>query len=369
MPEKSIVPGFGQCTACALAAQKGSATGSLPTSHSEVCCLFKFQRQGQPPSCLKATLHGASTCGGLCGNCPSGSKLRQVQSLAKSLPEHPASSDAEKARPAATGKRGGLKIAPRRRPGFRKLTIEIRPPKFKRKLWFGTYEHGDIDRARDAINYYMGVNAPYHLADSPSIFARYKLGIEYNELHPSCDQFVPVGKKPMRASVFFARQVKEVIQNVTGKRKGQQRRPRVAGKKGAKKEPSTPEPVLSCASGVTSLPCASDCASAMAWDDVAAAEAEEEAEAREAGEVAEVAAAACGASSPNANSELASTVHQPPIEIFTIPGEIPFESQQFSFNSDLDAYVQDVWDLSGFDWELDVMEDDGPFRLFPLDSE
>lgn len=114
------------------------------------------------------------------------------------------------------------KIAPRKRRGFTKLTIEIRPPRFKKKLWFGTWQEEEIARAMDAINYYMGSNEPFNLPDSPLIFAEYPLGIEYRELKPSCEEFIQVGQKKVRASVYFARRVKEVIKAVTrGNKKAQ----------------------------------------------------------------------------------------------------------------------------------------------------
>lgn len=313
MPDKPCVPEFGQCRSCALA---GPVNGPLPTSHTEVCCLYKFQRQGQPPFCLKEKLRD-----GLCENCPSRLKFQQqLQDQPTPLPELPPQprSDAEEVRAPDAGKKSGLKIAPRRRVGFKKLTIEIRPPKFKRKLWFGTYEPEDVDRAKDAINYYMGSNLPYHFSDSPSIFAQHRLSIEYRELHPSCEQFRQVGEKWMRETAVFARQVKEVIQKVTGKKRGQQRRPRSAGKNAAKKE-STPEPVASCASGVTSLPCASDYASGMASEETSNVA------------VAAATATTYGASSSEVNSELAS---------FTSP----FESQEDdSFNLDMETYVGWKW--------------------------
>ncbi|KAG0579444.1 hypothetical protein KC19_4G099300 [Ceratodon purpureus] len=123
------------------------------------------------------------------------------------------------------------KIAPRKRRGFTKLTLEIRPPRFtleiqpprfKKKLWFGTWQEEEMTRAKDAINYYMGSNEPFILPDSPLIFAQHPLGIEYRELKPSCEEFVHIGQKQVRASVYFARQVKEVIKAVTrGKKKAQ----------------------------------------------------------------------------------------------------------------------------------------------------
>jgi hypothetical protein len=272
---------------------------------------------------------------------------QQLQDQATPLPELPSqsSSDAEEVRAPDTGKKGGLKIVPRRRPGFKKLTIEIRPPKFKKKLWFGTYEPEYVDRAKDAINYYMGSNLPYNLSDSPSIFAQHGISIQYRELLPSCEQFRESGEKKMRATTFFAREVKRVIQKVTGKKRGQQRRQRSTGKNVVKKD-STPEPVASCASGVTSLPCASDCASAMAWE-----------------ETSNVAVAAAtttyGASSSEANSELATTVNLPsPCGISTSPNE----SQEFeSFDSEMER-ILDLWNPPG-DWSS-LDDDNGSFPFF-----
>jgi hypothetical protein len=180
--------------------------------------------------CLKCEA-GTSACAGLCEHCPSKLKLPSSE-------------------PAATPRRAGAKIAPRQRRDFKKLTFEIRPPKFKKKLWFGTYDPEDVARAADAINFYMTIGEPYNYPDSPRIFAAHKLAIEYHQLRPSCEDFVKVGEKKMRTSAYFARQVKDAIKAVTGKKKGQQRRQRAG--KNVRKE-ATPEPVVSqCASGVTS---------------------------------------------------------------------------------------------------------------------
>lgn len=351
MPDKPCVPEFGQCRSCALAAQKGPVNGPLPTSHTEVCCLYKFQREGKPPLCPKEKLSD-----GLCLNCPSRLKFRQqLQDQASPLPELPSqsSSDAEEVN---TGKKGGLKIVPRRRPGFKKLTIEIRPPKFKKKLWFGTYELEDVDRAKDAINFYMRSNLPYYLQDSPAIFAQHRLRIDYRELLPSCEQFLQVEQKQMRATAFFAREVKRVIQTVTGKKRGQQRRPRSTGKNIVIKKEPTPEPVVSCASGVTSLPCTSDCASATAWEETSNVA------------VAAAATTTYGASSSEANSELAITGNPPCCEVFTSPFE--FQEDE-SFNLDMETYLPDCnwWNLldgSSLDVEGEpgMMEDNGSFPCY-----
>lgn len=112
------------------------------------------------------------------------------------------------------------KIEPRLRQGFKNLTLEIRPRRFKKKLWFGTYTTEEIDRARDAVNYYMGCNQPYTHPDSPLIFASKPLkGIRFEDLQPSCDDFVQVGDVQELKYKYFARQVKEVIHSVTGKQK------------------------------------------------------------------------------------------------------------------------------------------------------
>jgi len=125
--------------------------------------------------------------------------------------------------PAETGSqpRKRKKIEPRHRQGFKKLTIEIRPQRFKKKLWFGTYTTEEIDRARDAVNYYMGCNQPYTYPDSPLIFASRPLkGIKFEDLHPSCEDWVQVGDGQLELKYkYFARQVKDVIHSVTGKQK------------------------------------------------------------------------------------------------------------------------------------------------------
>ena len=120
------------------------------------------------------------------------------------------------------------KIEPRLRLGFKKLTLEIRPRQFKKKLWFGTYTPDEIDRALDAVNFYTNYGQPYKFPDSPEIFAQKPLkGIKFEDLLPSCDQYIQVGDEPELTYLYFARQVKEVIHSVMGKqKKSAQRRPK-----------------------------------------------------------------------------------------------------------------------------------------------
>ena len=226
-----------------------------------------------------------------------------------------------------SGTRKCSKIAPRKRRGFSKLTIEIRPPRFKKKLWFGTWQEDEISRAKDAINFYMETNLPYILSDSPQIFTQHPLGIEYRQLKPSCEEFIQVGQKEVRASVYFARRVKEVIKAVTrgNKRKAQ------PSKKLLKSKLSAPdntlslqedtqniyEPVKSCSSGSTSssvMPSTSastsssmPCAPGDVW---------------------------YGASCSEAHSELTPVqpYFVPPSEILTYEGEIPMESESELYN-------------------------------------
>ncbi|KAG0618885.1 hypothetical protein M758_4G098600 [Ceratodon purpureus] len=232
MPDRASTPVYDKCTSCAFASEKGPVCGPWPTSHTDVCCLYKFNRQEQSALCQDKDVgqKANGTCDGLCKNCPSRLKFPQLQI---ELPvEEPSQRSSD-----VTSQEGttdvpqsctsvqsrtpkSSKIAPRKRRGFTKLTIEIRPPRFKKKLWFGTWQEEEIARAKDAINYYMGSNEPFILPDSPLIFAQHPLGIEYRELKPSCEEFVQVGQKQVRASVYFARRVKEVIKAVTrGKKK------------------------------------------------------------------------------------------------------------------------------------------------------
>lgn len=116
------------------------------------------------------------------------------------------------------------KIVPRLRTGWKKPTIEIRPSRFKKKLWFGTYTEEEIERAEDAVNYYMGYNLPYNYPDSQQIFAEKPLELKFEDLMPSCDQTIEVDGEEELAYKYFARQVKEVIHSVTGKQKKTQKK-------------------------------------------------------------------------------------------------------------------------------------------------
>lgn len=90
----------------------------------------------------------------------------------------------------------------------------------------------------------MGNNEPYLLPDSPVLFAQHPLGIKYRELQPSCEDFIQVGQKQVRASVYFARRVKEAVKSITrGKKLKPQptRKSSLKSKLVGKREPSQQE--------------------------------------------------------------------------------------------------------------------------------
>ncbi|KAG0590557.1 hypothetical protein M758_1G098600 [Ceratodon purpureus] len=252
MPEKANHSGFDKCNSCASTSD-GPELGPLSTvSHPQVCCLFKVARQGQSAPFLNEG--SQKRYDGFCDYCPSRKSSMEFHAGPVDRPP-PSSSDAPQAGivALATGceaapevtrspSRKRKKIEPRKREGFKNLTLEWRPPKFKAKIWFGTYSKDEIERARDAVNYYLGRNEAYFLDDSPRIFAeRPLMGIRFEDLLPSCDQvidkqilrerslmgikfedFLPSCDQVMDtlpAYVIYGRQVKEVIHSVLGKQK------------------------------------------------------------------------------------------------------------------------------------------------------
>jgi len=77
---------------------------------------------------------------------------------------------------------------------FRKprgYTVEIRPPKFKRKIWMGTYKREtDARIARDLFTYYTESETTpqdFNFECSPKVFDDLKkLDTPFESLHPSC---------------------------------------------------------------------------------------------------------------------------------------------------------------------------------------
>lgn len=228
MPEKASNSGFAKCNSCA--SSEGPGLGPLPTvSHEQVCCLFKVARPEQYAPFPNEKSHKRYDYDGICEDCPSRLKFEEELQVGPVYRPPQRSSDAPRegivalatdceAAPEVTGSqsRKRKKIEPRHRVGFKKPTLEWRPPKFKRKLWFGTYADDEIDRARDAVNYYLGRNEPYILPDSLGIFAGRPLkGIKFEDLLPSCDLYI----EGERADKSFGRQVKDVIHSVLGRQK------------------------------------------------------------------------------------------------------------------------------------------------------
>lgn len=232
MPERTNHSVLEKCNSCATS--NGSGLGPLPTvSHAEVCCLFKVAAPGCQCSANSFLNEGCpKQYDGRCQGRPS--RLKALQLCPVYRPGQRSRSDAsqEGCEAALTvtksPSKNRKKIEPRLRLGFKKLTLEIRPRQFKKKLWFGTYTPDEIDRAMDAVNYYTNYGQPYKYPDSPEIFAQKPLkGIKFEDLLPSCDQYIQVGDEPELTYLYFARQVKEVIHSVMGKRKkSAQRRPK-----------------------------------------------------------------------------------------------------------------------------------------------
>nr|PNR44144.1 hypothetical protein PHYPA_016528 [Physcomitrium patens] len=232
MPDKFSIPLLGyKCPTCASA-----SVDCLPAfredcsrSQREICCLYKAAQQGQPAYYLKKASQQRSNGDLLCKDMAA-SVRTCLQSLVQGsthqllpennfVPENAGASNLQSSSVARRARRKCAKIQPRMRPGFTKHTIEVRPPGFKKKLWFGTYEERELDRAIDAINFYMENEEPYKFPDSPQIFSSIPLDIRYKDLLPSCEEFVFVGEKRVRKSAQFAKLVKAAINRVTGKQK------------------------------------------------------------------------------------------------------------------------------------------------------
>ena len=81
MPDRASTPVYDKCNSCAFEAEKGSVFGPWPTLHTDVCCLYKFNRQEQSALCQDKDggLKPNQSCDGLCKDCPSRQKFRQLQ--------------------------------------------------------------------------------------------------------------------------------------------------------------------------------------------------------------------------------------------------------------------------------------------------
>ena len=106
-------------------------------------------------------------------------------------------------------------IGIRHRQGHKNPTLEIRPPRFKKKLWFGTYKQPrDVLRARDAALFYMGFLNDLVFPDSQARFSKLNLGIQFGDLDPECTSIVNIGGKNVKKHTYFAKEVKRVIRIV-----------------------------------------------------------------------------------------------------------------------------------------------------------
>lgn len=219
MPEKASVPGFDKCNKC-CSASDGPVHGPSLATHAEICCLYSLSaHSGQYDyDCSKG--------------CPGLTEQKQRGGPAHEPPEARSGSPQDGTLDLAAGcetelagtgshTRKRKRIEPRLRPGFKKFTLELRPTKFKKKLWFGTYTATELSRAQDAVNYYMGCNEKYKHPDSPLLFESKPLkGIKFEDLQPSCDDYIILsdGTQELKYK-YFARQVKDVIHSITGKQK------------------------------------------------------------------------------------------------------------------------------------------------------
>ncbi len=98
------------------------------------------------------------------------------------------------------------------RSGSQKHTVEVRPSKFKKKLWGGTYTTMEMAlRVRDALKFYTGcVKLRYHFPDSYAFFAsRSPLSISFKDLDPLCEKKILVGKKLVLVHSHFSKLVRE----------------------------------------------------------------------------------------------------------------------------------------------------------------
>ncbi|KAG0570687.1 hypothetical protein KC19_6G180700 [Ceratodon purpureus] len=106
----------------------------------------------------------------------------------------------------STGSReGGVRF----RENLGKYVVEYRPPRFKWKLWMGTYRTvEEARRACDCARFYAGQNNDgYYYRDSPALFG---------ELGPLAQPFTSVSKdvKDKAFNVQLKKRAKQVIKKV-----------------------------------------------------------------------------------------------------------------------------------------------------------
>lgn len=206
MPDNSNqCPVYEICKVCATL--KHQSSGPFPSSHEDVCCgLSTLPRS----SSLTATLDdqashrsGHGCCDLVCKTCP----LRCKTQACGSTSEVPEAAPLRRSNVQNTGIR--------HRQGHKNPTLEIRPPRFKKKLWFGTYKQpGDVLIARDAALYYMGFLNDLKFPDSQARFSKLHLGIQFGDLDPECTAVVNVGGKNVKKHTYFAKEVKRVVRIV-----------------------------------------------------------------------------------------------------------------------------------------------------------
>jgi len=254
MPEKASVPALDKCNKC-CSASAGTVHGPSLATHAEICCLFSLAHPGQYDydACSK-------DCPGLTEQKQQGGPAREPPEARSGLPQDGTLDLAAgcETEPAGTGSlpRKRKNIEGRLRSGFKKFTLELRPTRFKKKLWFGTYTADELRRAQDAVNFYMGCNQKYTYPDSPLLFESKPLKIKFEDLQPSCDDYILLGdgKQELKYK-YFARQVKEVIHSITGKqKKSASSLPKRSKCKGSQSPPPKPglrDPIMPSGAGST----------------------------------------------------------------------------------------------------------------------
>lgn len=300
MPEKASVPGFDKCNKC-CSAPDGPAHGPSLATHSDLCCFYSLCHVGDYDNdCSK-------DCHGLTAQKPRGGGPAPGPPESRSVSPQDGTLDLAADSVTESQQRKRKTIEPRLRSGFKNFTLEVRPTKFKKKLWFGTYTADELSRAKDAVNYYMGYNLKYTHPDSPLIFESKPLkGIKFEDLQPSCDDCITLddGKQELGYK-YFARQVKEVIHSVTGKQKKSaagslSKRNKCKGSRSPPPKPGLCDPIM-MPSGAGSTTSSGTREHQLAWD-----------------------------RSPEENSQLSAmypSVLPPPVEMLTYEEDMKFSEQ------------------------------------------
>lgn len=86
MPEKPRLPGVDRCNKCTTS--DGAGRGPSPTTHAEICCLYRLAHPGQSDAFLNE--EGQKRCdSGRCKDCPSRLQLQNEQLQVSSASEPP----------------------------------------------------------------------------------------------------------------------------------------------------------------------------------------------------------------------------------------------------------------------------------------